>query len=102
MDFNTQFQIPPVEQPKSKKGLVTILIIVGIILIAACGYILWAMMGSKDANIQAIASPTPTPRPTPSPTPSDEVSDLEMEANAYNASDLDAGLQSDIETELGS
>jgi hypothetical protein len=106
MDYNTQFQVPQPPQPMSK-GKVIGIIILGIIFIAACAYVLWAMYGNPEVATEQTQNTeqlsTQNQQPTTQTQPqakSDEVDDLDQEAAAFNSADLDSSFESGVNSEL--
>jgi flagellar basal body-associated protein FliL len=93
MDFNNQYQIPTEPAGTSHKKAI-VLIIIGVILIALCGYVLWAM-NSQPTEDHAAHTATSTAQ-------TDDIDTLDQEAAAFDTTELDADLEANISSELGS
>jgi flagellar basal body-associated protein FliL len=92
MDYNNQYQIPQ-EPVRSSKSKVVWLIVIGVVLIALCGYILWNMYAS---------TPVTSPQNQQSTAQKDDINSLDQQAATLNTTSLDTDLQTSINTELGS
>ncbi len=104
MDYNTQFQAPQPEPTGSSRGKMIGLLILGILLILACGYVIWSMNYEPEQDVPN----TPTEQTADdmnsesqdSQVASDEVSAMDQEASAFDSTELDTNLQGNIESEL--